>query len=644
MTSHSTAFLVAKNADDDAVTLLPSGDDTSGGRWGEFGIAATSIPFTTITGPNLFVAATTNYASDTIDDVTAIDFDAPGAATATFSAAQFGNSAIAANATITGGGHADTIEVRVADGAVFNGSQLQFANWGASDKFEIAATGDHATVTGESVKNIISMGAFFDSTDKIDGGTGSATLDLSGDYSTEIGVTSSMLQNVNEIVLAAGNSYSLGFSTGVVAAGHAMTIDAANVGASDTLNLYLESDTAGRYVIDLGASNDNRITINDQADTVHCAAGQNFIYSNGVISAQDRIEGNGSDTYLYLDGDYSAGYAFGASEITGVSAIYLEGNFNYKLTTNDANVAAHTDLTVDGSALGSGNSFIFNGSHETNGSFEFSASDGLNELTGGAQSDVFIFSPSDVMTSADRINGGGGSSNTLELDGDYSSGLKFTNATITNIQEIDVDAGHSYNLTLAAGNVSSGETVQVNGGNLSATDSLVFDASKVTTGTLEIYGGAGNDTLKGGGGANQFVGGGGADVMTCGSGTNNFQYYAVSDSTSTAHDTIIGFNALVDTFSTYAETGTPAAIDAAVTRGALSSAHFDTDLTHAIGASQLHANDAVLFTPTTGNLAGYSFLVIDENGTAGYQAGADLVIELTNATNLSHFGLSNFTS
>ena len=107
-----------------------------------------SQPDTTITGPNLFVLATTNYTGDTIDNVTAIDFDAPGAATATFSSTQFGTNQIALNATITGGGHVDTVAVRAAGGASFDGSQLQFANWGASDRFEVVGTGDHATITG----------------------------------------------------------------------------------------------------------------------------------------------------------------------------------------------------------------------------------------------------------------------------------------------------------------------------------------------------------------------------------------------------------------------------------------------------------------------------------------------------------------
>ena len=59
-------------------------------------------------------------------------------------------------------------------------------------------------------------------------------------------------------------------------------------------------------------------------------------------------------------------------------------------------------------------------------------------------------------------------------------------------------------------------------------------------------------------------------------------------------------------------------------------------------AGQLHAGDAVLFTPDSGNLAGHTFLVIDFNGVAGYQAGADLVIQLESATHLNNLSIGNF--
>ena len=224
--------------------------------------------------------------------MSAIDFDAPGAAIATFSAAQFGNATIATDTTITGGGHADTIAVHVARGATFDGSQLQFANWGASDKFEILATGDHATITGTSVNDIINMGSHFDATDAVNGGAGSNTLLLDGDYSPAyLAVTSSMLQNVDTIDLAAGHIYSLIIENGVVGAGKIMTIDAEKLGSGDQVNLSLAGDTTGGYVIDLGGG-ENTINLNNShVDIVHCGDGGNNITFTGVLPALDRIFG-----------------------------------------------------------------------------------------------------------------------------------------------------------------------------------------------------------------------------------------------------------------------------------------------------------------------------------------------------------------
>lgn len=37
----------------------------------------------------------------------------------------------------------------------------------------------------------------------------------------------------------------------------------------------------------------------------------------------------------------------------------------------------------------------------------------------------------------------------------------------------------------------------------------------------------------------------------------------------------------------------------------------------------------VLFTADSGTLSGHTFMIVDVNGTAGYQAGADLVVDIT---------------
>ncbi len=49
-----------------------------------------------------------------------------------------------------------------------------------------------------------------------------------------------------------------------------------------------------------------------------------------------------------------------------------------------------------------------------------------------------------------------------------------------------------------------------------------------------------------------------------------------------------------------------------------------------------------MFTPTAGTLAGQTFLVVDVNGVAGYQAGGDLLIDLQHPLNISSFGVADF--
>ncbi|HUO99864.1 MAG TPA: bluetail domain-containing putative surface protein, partial [Rhizomicrobium sp.] len=123
-------------------------------------------------------------------------------------------------------------------------------------------------------------------------------------------------------------------------------------------------------------------------------------------------------------------------------------------------------------------------------------------------------------------------------------------------------------------------------------------------------------------------------------GRDTFVYTSASDSTGAAYDTISGFDLASDKIDLWF---TVAAIDKAVNTGALSSgSSFDTSLAADLG-SNLTAYGALLFTPDSGSLAGKRFLVIDCNGVAGYQAGADLVIRLSNLSHSSLLALPTFT-
>ena len=179
-----------------------------------------------------------------------------------------------------------------------------------------------------------------------------------------------------------------------------------------------------------------------------------------------------------------------------------------------------------------------------------------------------------------------------------------------------------------------------------------------------LIGGAGDDVLVASSGGSVMTGGGGADSLSGGfndelhdggapSGDDVFVYNAVSDSTSTAYDTVgffqttetggLNFGPSQDVFRLWFAV---TAVDASVTTGTLSTATFDSDLAAAVGPSQLGVHHAVMFSPNAGSLAGDHFLVIDANGVAGYQAGADLVIEINGSqvTDPYTFTTANFTT
>ncbi len=50
----------------------------------------------------------------------------------------------------------------------------------------------------------------------------------------------------------------------------------------------------------------------------------------------------------------------------------------------------------------------------------------------------------------------------------------------------------------------------------------------------------------------------------------------------------------------------------------------------------------MLFTADGGSLATHTFLVVDANGVAGYQAGLDFVFDVTGGSNLGTLGTGAF--
>ena len=114
-----------------------------------------------------------------------------------------------------------------------------------------------------------------------------------------------------------------------------------------------------------------------------------------------------------------------------------------------------------------------------------------------------------------------------------------------------------------------------------------------------------------------------------------FRFTTVVESTDFRRDKIEGMvfdngSGVVDRFDF---TVVPTSLAPTITTGSLSEASFGTDLQVAVHASVLGANEAVLFDPNGGdlNLTGQVFLIVDANGVAGYQNGADYVVQIVSS-------------
>jgi hypothetical protein len=264
--------------------------------------------------------------------------------------------------------------------------------------------------------------------------------------------------------------------------------------------------------------------------------------------------------------------------------------------------------------------------------FDMGKGGGNDTVEGGKGNDIFDFGAN--FTRNDVVVGGSGA-DTLILDGDYPVEQFLKSESIGGVEAIQLTHGtgllHTYRLHLVDGNIGSGG-LTIDGSALALGETMAFFLDENMTEAVTMLGGAdadylfgakGEDTLSASGGEDYLRGAGGADLLTGGGGGDVFDYRAARDSTGTHYDTIIDFKSGTDKIALFYEI---VAVDTPVATGSVSNATFKSDVEDAVDASQLHAQRALLFTPNAGDFAGQTFMVIDRNGTAGYQAGKDFLI------------------
>ncbi|HEX2593638.1 MAG TPA: hypothetical protein VHL34_19215, partial [Rhizomicrobium sp.] len=266
------------------------------------------------------------------------------------------------------------------------------------------------------------------------------------------------------------------------------------LGGDDTLNGGANDDVltggGGADTIDAGTGH----------DTIDGGSGFDTILMGANLDAADVINGgptndNTDGAYVVLNGDYTAGVTFTATTMTNVGYIQIMGGAGYKLIFNDATVGAGETLTVDASFLHDG-SIIADGSAESDGgNYVFVAGAKNDTLKGGNGWDEFRFGAK--FTDADKVDGGAGI-DTLDLNGDYHTGVKFKASTMTGVETIRIHGDNSYKFITTDANVAAGSVLTIDNQTTGAADKLIFNGGAETDGGFDINGSQGNDTITGG--------------------------------------------------------------------------------------------------------------------------------------------------
>jgi Ca2+-binding RTX toxin-like protein len=547
--------------------------------------------------------------------------------------------------------------------------------------------GGRDTVAAGGGDDVVRVGDAFNNNDLLDGGDGYDVLVLEGSYVNNLTLAATALTNFEQLNLEAGFTYNLTLDA-ANASGALLFVDAAGLGPADSVQfdgsavtstaLRIESG-AGDDALSGGLAGDTFLLWNGGDDTASGGAGADSFHLEDELAAGDVIDGGADFDFISLDGDYAARLVVTGAMLSGIESINLYAQRDADLAVTDAVLLSGESCSVTVRSGGEiGHQLGFDASNETDATWTMSGGTSDDTFIGGALSDEFDLERADTggqggldfiaggggddlihfdanLTRDDQIDGGDGFDE-LVLEGDFSGGLTFRGATLTDVELLTLTAGHSYNLT-AANPTARTDGFTVDAQTLGAADALTWNGTAETSSDVIIRsgpgadmiilgagddsitgdvgadflaGGGGDDTISGNEGRDTIIGGLGADHLFGDKAATTFVYEGVADSTGADHDILGVLKPLKDHFDLDVAVSN---VDARVNAGSLSTASFDVDLETEIDSAALAAGHAVVFKPNAGDLAGHFFLVIDTDGTAGYQGGDDYVMEFAAGSN-----------
>jgi Ca2+-binding RTX toxin-like protein len=537
-----------------------------------------------------------------------------------------------------------------------NAGDDSFTGGAANDIFNIFQGGNDTAVGGDG-SDKFNLGAAFTRFDSLDGGTGSDTLFLSGDYSVRVTFLATTMVNIEKITLATGFTYNLRTHDATVAAGALLTVDGSTLGAGNILNFDGQFELDGNFTVKGGAA-DDFMRGGAGVDSLDGGAGQDQI--RGLLGDDKLAGGDGND---YLNGNagkdnFAGGAGFDRVSLFDVTATQgVIADLRIQKIKNDGFGNVETMSSIE--ALGDGTRFAD----------KFYGDDNANMLIGGFTDSLYGFAGSDwfqIDAAPAVLDGGDGidtitvftQTNYVDLDRDGIADIVETtdgvivdlatnmivddgfgnSSTLVNIENLggssgvnalgdevltdDILIGNGVDNILAGGNGAdvlsggAGNDKLYGDGSFFSPTFAAPDAAPVPA---VVDDGEGNDILKGGAGDDFIDGGLGADTLTGGDGVDTFYYETPQDSgAESGIDILKDFQSGVDKIDL---PFTVLGVDPDVAFTGIANLATTADAAH------LAAWHAVIATNGT-----KAFLIIDANGVAGYQEGQDMVIKITPAT------------
>jgi len=335
-----------------------------------------------------------------------------------------------------------------------------------------------------------------------------------------------------------------------IAAG-ATSLVLTNVANSDTVtvtgflgsNFFGTTTGIGRFNIAMGLSTTSIVTGTGD-DTLTFAAG------TGLTSA-DSVDANGGSDKVALTGN-TAVASTNFNSVRNIEVITLENtNTTVSITTLDTLVSAGSVLTL--SNVANSGILTFNGSAETDGSFNITGGSGNDVITGSlgndvlngsvgndsisaglgndtlvgdAGNDTFTFVSVTGLTNADSVDGGAGT-DTVTLTGNTAFAASNYFDNVKNIETITLGNTNTLiNIVTQDALVAAAATLTLSTRN---TGGMIFNGSAELDGKFSITStGTSNDTITGGAGADNILAGLGTDILSGGAGNDFFTFASVT--------------------------------------------------------------------------------------------------------------------